>query len=86
MIKECEILFKNPFLNIVVVDFDGLKIQLTGNVDEGEKTTYVKYANGVATIVSKKEYDKSLNTKVSKPKKNIDIDSDENGEKYNSEL
>lgn len=86
MIKECKILFTNPFLNIVVVDFDGLKIQLTGKVDEGEKTAYIKYANGIATIVSKREYDKSLNIKVSKPKKNINIDSEKNGEKYNSEL
>lgn len=86
MIKECKVLFCNHYLNIIVVDFDGLHIQMTGKIDEDVDTIFVKYEKGVATIVSKKEYDKSLNAKVSKPKKNINIDSEENGEKYNSEL
>ena len=86
MIKECKILFCNPFLNIIVVDFDGLHIQMTGKIDENAKTAFVKYENGVATIVSKKDYDKTLETKIDKVKKNIKIKPEENDGENNSEL
>ena len=69
MIKECKVLFCNPYLDIIVVDFDGLHIQMTGKIDDGVDTIFVKYENGIATIVSKKECDKYLNTKVVKSKK-----------------
>ena len=73
MIKECKVLFYNPFLNIVVVDFEGLHIQLTGKIDEGAETICVKYENGIATIVSKETYDKSSKTKVDKKSKKAKI-------------
>ena len=70
MIKECKVLSCNPFLNIIVVDFDGLHIQMTGKIDKDVGAIYVKYENGVATISSKEDYEKSLKPKaVKKPKK-----------------
>lgn len=86
MIKECKVLSRNPFLNIIVVDFDGLHIQMTGKIDEDAEMIFVKYEDGVATVVSKKEFDKSLEPKVDKPKKNIKIKSEIDGVENNSEL
>lgn len=70
MIKECKVLSCNPFLNIIVIDFDGKTIQMTGKIDKDTKTIFVKYEDGVATISSKEDYEKSLKPKaVKKPKK-----------------
>lgn len=70
MIKECKVLSCNPFLNIIVIDFDGKTIQMTGKVDKDIKTIFVKYEDGIATISSKEDYEKSLKPKaVKKPKK-----------------
>ena len=70
MIKECKVLSCNPFLNIIVIDFDGKTIQMTGKIDKDIKTIFVKYEDGVATISSKEDYEKSLKPKaVKKPKK-----------------
>lgn len=70
MIKECKVLSYNPFINIIVVDFEGLHIQMTGKIGEGSETIYVKYENGIATVSSKEDYEKSLKPKaVKKPKK-----------------
>ena len=70
MIKECKVLSCNPFLNIIVIDFDGKTIQMTGKIDKDVKTIFVKYEDGVATISSKEDYEKSLKPKaVKKPKK-----------------
>lgn len=59
MIKKCEIISQNPFLNILVVDFDGRKIQMTGSVNKNAKFVYVKYENDVATVSSLEEYEQS---------------------------
>lgn len=70
MIKECKVLSCNPFLNIIVIDFDGKTIQMTGKIDKDTKTIFVKYEDGIATISSKEDYEKSLRPKaVKKPKK-----------------
>ena len=75
MIKECKILSCNPFLNIIVIDFDGKTIQMTGKIDKDTKTIFVKYEDGVATISSKEDYENSLKPKaVKKPKKVEAID------------
>ena len=75
MIKECKVLSCNPFLNIIVIDFDGKTIQMTGKIDKDAKTIFVKYEDGVATISSKEDYEKSLKPKVvKKPKKVEAID------------
>lgn len=86
MIKECKVLSCNPFLNIVVIDFDGKTIQMTGKIDEGAKTIYVKYEDGIATVSSVEDYKKSLKSKATKKPKNIEVDSVEDGGEYNSEL
>lgn len=70
MIKECKVLSCNPFLNIIVIDFDGKTIQMTGKIDKDTKTIFVKYEDDFATISSKEDYEKSLKPKaVKKPKK-----------------
>ena len=86
MIKECKVLSYNPHLHSILVDFDGMKIQFTGDISEDVETIYVKYDSGIATVSSKEDYEKSLKPKPNKKAKNIDINSDESGEKYNSEL
>lgn len=72
MIKECTVLSCNPFLNSLVVDFNGLHIQMTGNVSKDTKTIYVEYKNGVATISSKEDYEKSLKPKATKKPKKVE--------------
>ena len=75
MIKECKVLSCNPFLNIIVVDFDGLHIQMTGKIDKDVEAIYVKYEDGIATVSSREDYEKSLKPKaVKKPKKVETID------------
>lgn len=70
MIKECKVLSCNPFLNSLVVDFDGLHIQMSGKIDDDVETIFVKYEDGVATVSSREDYEKSLKPKaVKKPKK-----------------
>lgn len=75
MIKECKVLSCNPFLNIIVIDFDGKTIQMTGKIDKGVETIFVKYEDGIAIISSKEDCEKSLKPKaVKKPKKVEAID------------
>ena len=70
MIKECKVLSCNPFLNIIVIDFDGKTIQMTGKIDKDVKAIFVKYEDGVATISSKEDYERSLKPRaVKKPMK-----------------
>ncbi len=75
MIKECKVLSCNPFLNIIVVDFDGLHIQMTGKIDKDTEAIYVKYEDGIATISSREDYEKFSKPKaIKKPKKVETID------------
>ena len=75
MIKKCKVLSCNPFLNIIVIDLDGLHVQMTGKIDKDTETIYVKYENGIATVSSEEDYEKSLKPKaVRKPKKVETID------------
>ena len=71
MIKESKIISYNPYLKSILVDFDGMKIQFTGTIKEGTKTAYVRYENDIATIVSKEDYEKSLQSKGDKKAKKV---------------
>ena len=86
MIKECKVLSYNPHLRSILVDFDGLKIQFSGDISEDAEIIYVKYDGGIATVASKEDYKKSLKPKPVKAAKNIEIESVDDGEKHNSEL
>jgi hypothetical protein len=86
MVKECKVLSYNPHLHSILVDFDGMKIQFTGDISEGAETIYVKYNGGIATVASKEDYKRSLKPKPNKMAKNIEIESVKDGEKHNSEL
>ena len=71
MIKKCKVLSCNPYLHIILVDFDGMKIQFTGDIEDGVESLYVKYESGVATISTKEEYEKSLSGKSGKATKKV---------------
>lgn len=71
MIKECKVLSCNPFLNIIVIDFDGKTIQMTGKIDKDTKTIFVKYEDDFATISSKEDYENTLKPKADKRAKKV---------------
>lgn len=66
MVKECKVLSYNKFLNILVFEYDGNKIQTTATLDENAKNIFIKYENGKYEIVSKNDYDKQNNIEVNK--------------------
>lgn len=78
MIKECNVISYNKFLNILVFEYDGKQIQTT--VDNESKTVFVEYKNGQYKIVGKDEYDKNIQEnrkkekRISKANKTIGLD------------
>lgn len=64
MVKECKVLSYNKFLNILVFEYDGNKIQTTVTLDENTKSVFVKYENGKYEIISKDIYQKQNNIEV----------------------
>lgn len=75
MIKECKVLSYNSFLKILVFDYNGKSIQTTAIIDTDCKSVFVKYNDGKYEIVSKDEYQKSVENSIKKksePMKHID--------------
>ena len=75
MIKECKVLSYNSFLKILVFQYNNKPVQTTATIDEGCKSVFVKYNNGKYEIVSKDEYQKSIENSIKKksePMKHID--------------
>lgn len=66
MIKKCNVLSYNKFLNILVFDYDGKQIQITSPLDDKCKTVFVKYQNNKYEVVSKNEYDKYIYKEINK--------------------
>ena len=64
MVKECKVLSYNKFMNILVFDYDGNKIQTTVVLDEKAKSVFVKYENEKYEIISKNIYEKQNNIEV----------------------
>lgn len=64
MVKECKVLSYNKFMNILVFDYDGNKIQTTVVLDEKAKSVFVKYENEKYEIISKDIYEKQNNIEV----------------------
>lgn len=64
MVKECKVLSYNKFMNILVFDYDGNKIQTTVVIDEKSKSIFVKYENAKYEIISKDIYEKQKNIEV----------------------
>lgn len=62
MIKECKILYYNSFLKILVFDYDGKHIQISGTVHPDQETVYIKYENDKYKISNKEEYNFFLRT------------------------
>lgn len=69
MIRECNVLSYNKFLNILVFDYDGEQIQTTTILDDINKTVFVEYKGGKYKIVSKDEYNKSIQENKKKEKR-----------------
>lgn len=85
MIKKCKVLSYNKFLNILVFDYDGKKIQASAKLDTECKTVFIKHEYGKYEVVSKSEYDKYIRS--SNKKKNIkEVDAEKQAETDNSEL
>ena len=75
MIKKCKVLSYNKFLNILVFDYDGKKIQASAKLDTECKTVFIKREYGKYEVVSKSEYDKyirSSNKKKEEISRNIE--------------
>lgn len=89
MIKECKVLSYNKFLNILVFEYDGKQIQTTSHLDGEPKTVFVEYKNGLYRIVSKNEYDKSIQENKKKEKRiskaNSSVDLDNNSKEKNED-
>ncbi len=68
MIKECKITIQNSFSSVVM--FDDIEVQVpTSFVVDGR--AFVKYENGVYSVLNKEDYEKSLKTKVDKKSKKV---------------
>ena len=78
MFKECKVLSYNKFLNILVFDYDGKQIQTTVKLDDGCKTVYVKYEDGVCEFVDKEKYMKMVSKNKKKSEKVINVEDIEN--------
>lgn len=85
MIKECKVLSYNKFLNILIFEYDDKQIQTTMHLDSEPKTVFVEYKSGQYKIVSKDEYDKSIQENKRKekriPKVNNSVDLDDSKDK-----
>lgn len=63
MIKECNVLFYNKFLNILVFEYEGKKIQITAEIDNTQKTVFVRYKNNKYEVVTKNDYHREFKNK-----------------------
>lgn len=60
MIKECNVLSYNKYLNIIVFVYDNKHIQTTYVCKEVPTTVYVKHRDSKYKIVSKREFEKFI--------------------------
>lgn len=68
MIKECKVIIQNSFSSIVL--FNDVEIQVpTSSVVDG--IAFVKYENGVYSVLNKEDYEKSLRSKADKKSKKV---------------
>ena len=66
MIKECKVIIQNSFSSIVL--FNDVEIQVpTSSVVDG--IAFVKYENGVYSVLNKEDYENTLITKADKKSK-----------------
>ena len=67
MIKECKVIIQNSFSSIVL--FNDIEVQVpTSYVVDGR--AFVKYENGVYSVLNKEDYESTLKPKaIKKPKK-----------------
>lgn len=63
LIKECKVILEND--DVMVVDFEGKKVQLTSNKLFSD-IAYVKYDKGKYTLTDKLEYERLQKKKVGK--------------------
>ena len=68
MIKECKVTIQNSFSSVVM--FDDIEVQVpTSFVVDGR--AFVKYENGVYSVLNKEDYEKSLRPKTDKKSKKV---------------
>lgn len=57
MIKECNVILQNKLLTVVV--YDNKKVQLPTNPKTlGQRTVFVKFENGIYSIVEQSDFEK----------------------------
>lgn len=42
MVKECKIIHYNKYQNVVIVDFEGIQLQLPAKLNDGAATCYIE--------------------------------------------
>ena len=68
MIKECKVIIQNSFSSIVL--FNDVEVQVpTSYVVDGR--AFVKYENGVYSVLSKEDYENTLKPKADKRAKKV---------------
>ena len=68
MIKECKVAIQNSFSSIVM--FDDIEVQVPTNfVVDGR--AFVKYENGVYSVLNKEDYENTLKPKADKRAKKV---------------
>lgn len=67
MIKECNVIINNK--EVLVVNYDGMMVQLPNSTVIKTNTVFVKFKNGKYFIVGEGEYKKSLIKEVKVIKK-----------------
>lgn len=69
MIKECKVIIQNSFSSIVL--FNDVEVQVpTSYVVDGR--AFVKYENGVYSVLNKEDYENTLKPKVVKNPKKVE--------------
>ena len=68
MIKECKVIIQNSFSSIVL--FNDIEVQVpTSYVVDGR--AFVKYENGVYSVLNKEDYENTLKPKADKRAKKV---------------
>ena len=68
MIKECKVIIQNSFSSIVL--FNDVEIQVpTSSIVDGR--AFIKYENGVYSVLNKEDYENTLKPKADKRAKKV---------------
>lgn len=75
MIKECKIILRNK--EVIVVDFDGVCVQMPNKSNNNYDSVYIKYKDGKYSFATEDEY-KKYKTQIKKKFDITEIKTNEN--------